>query len=213
MKSESVLFARLETEWSLLISADPAGGGPNLVFKPRDLCHISRLALVAEVEDVRLRWRALRLLISSHAEFETRITALWSVRDLIGHLASWAKETRDEVEVLAEGGRFSYVIPFVGTAGPAAWNQVEVLRRREWTVEAVMDELEYETKRLRELATVLPDEILWKDVELPRTVGDPPRVWRARLGDAILGMCRHAHWHLGQINAWRDGEGRNSGLV
>jgi hypothetical protein len=158
---------------------------------------------LAELEDIRLRCRELRTSAGLIEDLDRSFTSEWSLRDVMAHLASWATETRHEVETLAAGGDFDYAIAFSSPGGPVEWNHAEVLRRKKWSVEAIFDELEWETEHLADLVAALPDQLLWAEVTLPRTLGAPPQPWRVRIADAVLGACRHDHWHLTRIEAWR----------
>jgi hypothetical protein len=159
----------------------------------------SRVALLAEVEDLRLLFQDLRFALASPDAKTTRITGKWHALDVVAHLASWAAETRREMERLLARTPFDYTIHFEAEGGPRAWNQREVDDRAELGLSELVDELNVETERLAELVLNAPGPMLDEVVELPRTSGEPPQRWRIPLGAMVLASCWHARLHLRQL--------------
>lgn len=159
----------------------------------------SRAAVIAEIKDLRMTLAELRASIERTGAAERRATTLWTVRDVVAHLASWAAETRREAERILTGAAFDYAIHFEQEGGPRAWNQGEVERRAGKTLGELFDELEAEHQRLVDLALRAPDEQLTAEVDLPRTAGDPPRAWRMSIAAMIVAGGWHARLHIARI--------------
>jgi hypothetical protein len=156
----------------------------------------SRVAVLAELEDLRLSFIALREPLDSRPVTDARATSRWTVRDVVAHLASWAMETRRETETLLAGGGFDYTIHFEREGGPRAWNQREVDARARRTPAELFEELDRETIRTMDLMLEASDEAFGAVATLPRTSGDPPEAWRMPLGAMVLMSCWHARLHL-----------------
>lgn len=158
--------------------------------------HASRVAVLAELEDLHLSFVELHELMRSRPVAGVRATSRCDVRDVVAHLASWAMETRREAETLLAGGGFDYTIHFEREGGPRAWNQREVDARARRTPAELFDELDRETMRTMELMIEASDEAFRAVAALPRTSGDPAEPWRMPLGAMVLMSCWHARLHL-----------------
>src|SRR2546425_3303240 len=53
---------------------------------------ITRPVLWAELEDVRLAFAELHAALDEESKADALATTLWSVKDVVAHLASWATE-------------------------------------------------------------------------------------------------------------------------
>ena len=157
---------------------------------------VSRVTLLAELEDLRVLFTELRDEYVSPSAKHARITSQWTALDVVAHLASWAAETRREAETLLAGGRLDYAIHFEREGGPRSWNQREVNGRASRGLAELVDELTGETERLAAMVLTAPQTSLDGIVELPRTSGDPPQRWRMPLAAMIGGSCWHARLHL-----------------
>jgi hypothetical protein len=163
----------------------------------------SRVAIMAELEDVRLLIEELREGYALPERKAARVTSAWSALDVIAHLASWAAETRREAESLLAGERLDYIIHFEREGGPRAWNHREVEARAARGLGELIDELNDETTRLIDLVIDAPRRSLESVVELPRTLGEPPQRWVMPLGAMILASCWHSRLHLRRLLARR----------
>ena len=170
-------------------------GGPRFPVSPT--------ALYAQMEEVLLAWRELgddRL-----ERLEGRfVNGAWTLKDLLGHLASWAAEFRREVETVAAGGAFDYAIPFaLSVLGPNEWNARAVEDQRPRSLRAIRSAFEAETRRLQDLVLAMPREVLYGPTDFPLApTGDPRIPFRGNVAQIVFGKCEHDNHHLGQIRRW-----------
>jgi hypothetical protein len=192
--------ARLELEWrSLLEAIEVSGRSPlDLPFERR--LALSRVALLAQLEEVREEWRLLRSLIDE--ELGSRFAnAAWTLKDLLAHLASWAREFKSEIEAVSRKKSFDYAIPFAMTVrGPNQWNEREVQARRERSLGEVFREFDEETARLQDLVMEMEEPILYQPAPFPLAPSGNPQE-RMPIPPALLvsGKCLHDRHHFAQI--------------
>ena len=169
---------------------------------------LSPTALFAQLEEIREEWRALRSVIQP-GDTERYVNAAWTVKDLVAHVASWAKEFRHEVETVFRGGSFDYAIPYVMTVvGPNEWNEEQVRQRETQSLDESFDELDVETVRLQELLFEMSEQDLYGQATFPLAPsGDPAAKWKGPSTVIIAGKCEHDRHHIGQLRkrllSWR----------
>jgi len=202
MTERDELETRLRGEWLALLSEESTRSDADpMELSPHARLPMRRPALFAELEDVRTEWLRLR---DPLVRFQDRyVNAGWTLKELVAHLASWAREFRHEVDVVARGERFDYAIPFaLSVLGPNAWNAEKVAERASQDLEELLDEIDRETKRLQDLVFEIPDELLYSPASFPHApTGDPSELWRGPTAVVILGRCQHDRHHLRQIRA------------
>ena len=168
----------------------------------------SPTALFAQQEEVREEWRALRAAIQP-GDVERYVNAAWTLKDLVAHVASWAKEFRHEVETVFHGGSFDYAIPYVMTVvGPNEWNEEQVRERETQSLDVSFEELDTETLRMQELLFEMSEQDLYAPATFPLAPsGDPAAKWKGPSAVIIAGKCEHDRHHLGQLKkrllSWR----------
>lgn len=161
---------------------------------------ITRPLLWAELEDVRLTFAELHAALDEESKVDAPATTLWSVKDVVAHLASWATEFKRQIETVAARAMFDYLITFTPRVGPTEWNARELDRRRAMSLDDRFRELDAATARIQELALSLPDDLLFTAAELPQTPdGRPESRWRTRLADLMLMKCWHDRYHLDRL--------------
>jgi hypothetical protein len=195
--SENTLDMRLAAEWQDVVLAAPVPPAQEIVMQASPE-QASRSAIIAELEDVRLTVKELAGLVDE-SKARRLATRRWKVRDVVAHLASWARRTRIETERLIAREPFDEIIDF-GTSGPHVWNQQQVDQRRQQSVADLVAEIEQEHERLIDLVASLPDREVRRGVDLPRTIGEPPVPWHMPLGSMIVMSCWHARLHLGRLD-------------
>lgn len=190
----------LAGEWQAFVEAQPADPDLAATIVERRGSRITRRMIWAELEDVRLAFADVHAALDEAAKADQLATTSWSVKELIAHIASWAREFRHQIETAAAGGTFDYLITFTPRVGPTEWNAREVERRRAWSLDDRFRELDVETARIQDLALALPDDRLFMTAELPQTPdGLPEHRWRAQLADLMLRKCFHDRYHLERL--------------
>jgi hypothetical protein len=204
--------AQLARDWRALLQRSSSGRGNPLDLSPERRLALSRLALYAQLEELREEFRALSELVDE--ELGGRfVNAGWTLKELLAHLASWAKEFRQQVETVSRHQRFDYSIPFaMSVRGPTEWNAVEVEKRRERSLPQIFDEYEQETGRLQELVLSMDEADLHRGQEFPAApTGRPEGRWQGPSAVVVAGKCMHDRHHIAQIRGrldrWRKGPG------
>lgn len=200
----------LEDAWRALAESDSTPSSP-LAMPPDRRMPLSRIALFAQLEEVREDWAALRSTIEAGppGDAERYVNGGWTLEDLVAHAASWAKEFRHEVETVFRGGSFDYAIPYVMTlVGPTEWNEEQVRARSAQSLDESFDEIERETVRLQDLLSEMSEAELYRFGTFPLAPsGDPEALWSGPSAVIIAGKCQHDRHHLSQLKAclarWR----------
>ena len=201
----------LVNEWRALLASleDALEVAPSpLALPAARRLPLSPKALFAQLEEVREEWRALRSAIQP-GDAERYVNAAWTLKDLVAHVASWAKEFRHEVETVLRGGSFDYAIPYVMTVvGPNEWNEEQVRQRETQSLDESFDELDAETVRLQELLFEMSEQDLYGEATFPLAPsGDPAAKWKGPSAVIIAGKCEHDRHHIGQLKkrllSWR----------
>lgn len=191
----------LVDEWQAFAGAGRPDGDLAVTIAEAHGSRITRPLLWAELEDVRLAFVDLRASIDEAAKAERLATTRWTVKDLVGHLASWATEFAGQIETIAAGREFDYLITFTPRVGPTEWNERALGQRAAMSLGERFDELDAATARIRDLALSLPDGVLFGEALLPQTPdGRPENRWRARIADMMLMMCMHDRYHLERLH-------------
>jgi hypothetical protein len=198
MRKDAVLL-QLEQEWKAAVAAQPE----------EELTHPGWLrempapfpwrptALFAEVEDVRRDWQDLREWKALRKYAERYVNPGWRYKDLLAHLASWAEEFRRELETVAAGGSFDYEIRFMPVVGPTEWNEREVAKRRELTLDEIFGQYEAALARVQDLLLTIPRERLLGQAPLPLMYGGEPM--QGGVPRIVMMCCFHNRYHFAQI--------------
>lgn len=93
------------------------------------------------------------------------VCGVWSVKDVIAHLASVELLIRDAVSTLGEGGPTPYLDAF--KRKDPALNDAEVACRRSWSVARTLGEYTETAERVMALAARLPAETIRRTGSLP----------------------------------------------
>jgi uncharacterized damage-inducible protein DinB len=192
--------ARLQQEWRSLLEAIAVSGKSPLDLPPDRRLALSRVALLAQLEEVREEWRFLESLIDE--ELGSRFAnAGWTLKDLLAHVASWAREFGSEIEAVSRSQGFDYAIPYAMTVrGPNQWNENEVQARREHSLQKIFREFDEETARLMDLVVEMGDPVLYRPAAFPLAPSGNPEE-RLPMPPAVLvsGKCLHDRYHFSQI--------------
>jgi hypothetical protein len=204
---EPRLPARIAAEWKALVreSGVSLAARPAWLVPGRPVFPARPLALYTQLEEVLALWAELRRgPLARHAD--RYITSSWTLKDLLGHLATWAAEFRREVETMARGEAFDYAIPYaLSVMGPIQWNEAEAARQRPIALDTLLEQFETETRYLQDLVLALPEARLYAPAPSPLAPsGDPEARIDASIAQIVLGKCSHDLYHLGRIVRWLD---------
>lgn len=207
-RRDTKIQARLAREWRALLGRTSSARANPLDLPPERRMALGRLALFAQLEEVREEFRTLRDLVDEDlgAKFAN---AGWTLKDLLAHIASWAREFRREIEAVSRHESFDYSIPFaMSVMGPAQWNQVEVEKRRSRDLAEIFEEYEEETARLQDLVLSMDEPELYRGQEFPLAPsGRPAEQWQGPSAVLVAGKCVHDRYHIAQIRSrlerWR----------
>ena len=196
--AERALLAQLAAEWAEH-AAQLADDGPR-TQAARPPLPATPLALFAQLEDVLESWRQLRR--QPLEELAARYAnGSWTLKDLLGHLATWAHEFRREVETVTRGEAFDYVIPFaLSVVGPNEWNNRQAAAQRPVPLAEILASFEADTRWFQDQVLALPEAALYGEAHFPLSPsGDPTALFKAPIAFLALGKCQHDSYHLGQI--------------
>lgn len=199
--AEPTLLKQLAAEWaeeSRLLTDDT----PAFLHSGRPPFPATPLALYAQLEERLEAWRALQ----AHplAELADRYaTSAWTVKDMLGHLATWAAEFRRQLETVTRGESFDYTIPFaLSVMGPNQWNNRQAEAQRAVPLEAILASFEADTRWIQDLVLALPEPALYGEVRLPLSPsGDPKALFTGSIAMIVLGKCQHDAHHIGRLAA------------
>lgn len=119
----------------------------------------------------------------------------WSVKDVIGHIASW----EDRLLTLAQtvlNGHVDQIQWIKGDEALQAWNQKQYLRKRAWTWD----------ETIRDLA-LMREEVLWNiGWAEPEQLFQQHPVGADTVSPATLlqGIVEHDQEHLAKLRAWAE---------
>jgi len=192
---------QLVREWRALLDRSSPGRGNPLDSSPERRMALGRIALFAQIEEVREGFRALRDVVVDEELGSRFVNAGWTLKDLLAHIASWADEFRREIETVSRHESFDYSIPFaMSVMGPNQWNAAEVEKRRDRSLEEIFDEYDRESARLQEIVLSMGEPELYRGQEFPvAPSGRPEERWRGPSAFIVAAKCMHDRYHIGQI--------------
>ncbi|MDB5074675.1 MAG: hypothetical protein JWO42_854 [Chloroflexi bacterium] len=159
---------------------------------------MDRNTLMTAVEE---SWRRFDTAIAGLDEAALTVPGVvgeWSIKDLVGHVASWEQRAVQHVERWRRGEP-----PEVGAVSTDEYNAREAERRHGWTLAKVMDDAADTRLSLRAALTSITDAE-WATVitieERVRTRGE----WIGGALGGDEGPGTHAAEHAMEIRAWRD---------
>jgi hypothetical protein len=160
-------------------------------------------SLCLALEEVRRAWEDLRRAPHVSKKAGQMMTPLWTLRDLVSHVASWAQEFRREAELSLQGTTIDYEIYFEPGVGPTEWNHARVAERRKQKWDEILGEIDSETRRLQELLLSAPAERLHAVAKFAPVVAADRRPLVRNLAEVAAARCFHDRHHLGRIAARR----------
>lgn len=203
---ENTIYNELRDDWDKLLNVPRLNTfpAPEAILLEAASPNVRPVALFAELEDARTSWDELFKEIRSREYSDKLVTRFWTLKDMAAHVASWAKEFRRQVEMVANGEAFDYAIAnALSDEGPNEWNRVEVEKRRHQSLDESMEEFESETRSLQELVLTLPQEVIQTETDFPiAPTGDPSMLWKGNIGQIVAMKCLHDQWHTSRVRQW-----------
>ena len=107
----------------------------------------------------------------------------WSVKDVLGHVASWDDEFARRIERFARGEH-----PGVLGVSIDAWNAEQAQKKWDWTIAQAMEDVVATRRRLLNLVNSLPDDVFLRSGPPPMTDPYVPRLLN------VLAEHDREHW-------------------
>ena len=188
-------YPQLQDDWRRLVNGIKAPKKPRVRVRPA--------TLYIELEDVLMQWRELWNSEWFGAGQDRLVTAEWTLKDVVAHVASWTVEFRTQAEILAEGADVGYRILFEEIGGPRSWNaeKVEILRSQ--PLDPLTREIEKETIRFQDLLFTVDVPILL--AERPIGIASataPGEPWIRSIAGLVGMRSFHDRHHMERIRDW-----------
>lgn len=98
------------------------------------------MSLAHALERLHQSRQALLKLIQPLSEAELKgppVEGIWTIHDVLGHIAAWEKALLEPLQVLVQGGEFTPQV----IADHDAWNAVQASLRKTWSAAQLLQEL------------------------------------------------------------------------
>lgn len=133
----------------------------------------------------------------------------WTVKDLLGHIVSWNDEFRAEIDMILAGKHPGHEYRISGEDDFSAWNQAWIAKKRDWSWQRILADLDRDYQQAAELILRLQPEDYrqrgvtpWKPAALTH-----PENSRKKDTDSVETLVtfhwRHGNQHIQQIEKWR----------
>ena len=155
------------------------------------------------------------------------IVGHWTIKDILGHLASWNREFRDNIAMILDDDHPGYDHQISGADDFSAWNQNWVDGKRAWSLDQILADVECDYQEAVELIMALNLQQLsmrgltpWNDTAQSESDslkdkdmdGVPLPIWEAVpliTGNSVEELVSY-HWshmthHAAEIEIWRAG--------
>src|SRR5689334_1214216 len=150
----------LNREWHDLLSLVWAGEihSPDSIVHQATSLSARPIVLFIELEDARRSWNELLEMIAPEKNADRLVTRLWTLKDFMAHVASWASEFQRQVERAAQGKSFDYtILRALSKEGPHEWNHMEVAKREGASISSLKQEFDDQTRCLQDSVLTLPE--------------------------------------------------------
>ena len=139
--------------------------------------------------------RALHQAIQGLSEEEmtqVQVEGVWTIKDVLGHIASWEETCLEPLRRYADGGPFEVEV----IQDYLAWNDEQAARKRDTPLDTILDELAAIRQALVAAASRLSAE-QWKQ-QVPFSWGG-----EGTMAEVLDVFYRHELEHLRTIQQWR----------
>jgi hypothetical protein len=166
------------------------------MHRPHTFAPVPTTARVALAELQSARQEFEDLIPQIRSSEEQRITSRWNARQVVCHVASWAKELRSEVELALSGRKPEYTILFYGVGGPTEWNEEQLLLRRDFTIDEAVLEYTRETAGLEVAIESTASTTLIEVADFALHTAENRTALLNSVADAVLAKCSHDRHHM-----------------
>nr|HID13933.1 DinB family protein [Anaerolineae bacterium] len=140
--------------------------------------------------------RALHQAIQSLNEeqmTQVQVEGVWTIKDMLGHIASWEETCLEPLRRYADGGLFEVEV----IEDYLAWNDEQAARKRDIPLDVILDELTAIRQELVATASRLSGEQWEQRVPFP---------WggEGAVAEALDVLCQHEWEHVRAIRQWRE---------
>jgi uncharacterized damage-inducible protein DinB len=123
-----------------------------------------------------------------------QVEGVWTVKDVLGHIASWEETCLEPLQRHADGGPFKVQV----IEDYLTWNDEQAARKRDVPLDAILDELANVRQGLVEAASRLSAG-QWKQ-RVPFSWGG-----RGTIAEVLDVFYQHELGHVRHIQRWRGG--------
>jgi uncharacterized damage-inducible protein DinB len=132
--------------------------------------------------------------LSEEEMTQTQVEGVWTIKDVIGHVASWEETFLEPLRRYVDGGPFKVEV----VEDYMAWNDEQAARKQPIPLDAILDESATIRQGLVDAAGRLSDEQWEQQVPFP---------WggEGTVPQALAGLSQHEMEHVHTVQQWREG--------
>jgi uncharacterized damage-inducible protein DinB len=132
--------------------------------------------------------------LSEEEMTQVQVEGVWTIKDVLGHIASWEETCLEPLQRYTDGGPFEVQV----IEDYMAWNDEQAARKRDVPLDAILDELATIRQELVEAASRLSAG-QWKQ-RVPFSWGG-----RGTIAEVLDVFYQHELGHVRHIQRWRGG--------
>jgi uncharacterized damage-inducible protein DinB len=132
--------------------------------------------------------------LSEEEMTQPQVEGVWTVKDVLGHIASWEETCLEPLQRYADGGPFEVEV----IEDYLAWNDEQAARKRDVPLDVVLDELATVRQGLVAAASRLSAQ-QWKQ-RVPCSWGG-----QGTIAEVLDVFYQHELGHVRHIQRWRGG--------
>jgi uncharacterized damage-inducible protein DinB len=132
--------------------------------------------------------------LSEEEMTQPQVEGVWTVKDVLGHIASWEETCLEPLQRYADGGPFEVEV----IEDYMAWNDEQAARKRDVPLDTILEELANVRQGLVEAASRLSAG-QWKQ-RVPFSWGG-----RGTIAEVLDVFYQHELEHVRSIQRWRGG--------
>jgi uncharacterized damage-inducible protein DinB len=130
--------------------------------------------------------------LSEEEMTQVQVEGVWTVKDVLGHIASWEETCLEPLQRYADGGPFEVEV----IEDYMAWNNEQAARKRDIPLDTILDELAIVRQGLVEAASRLSAR-QWKQ-RVPFSWGG-----QGTIAEGLDVFYQHELGHVRSIQRWR----------